>query len=436
MGPGGTPTHRDPEAGLTLIELLVALTIFAVLAGGIVLLIDSGLALARNNRNRTIAANLASQEMDKVRQSAFTTLPVGLVSTDVAVDGVHYTVNRDSEWVNNNSATGACDSANATPKVLRVSVDVSWPDMRGVPPARSATVLTPPVGSYDPNTGHISVKVRDRDAVLLGAVPVRVVGPGVDRIITTTDALGTSPGCAFFTFLPAGTYTVSLGLAGYVDRQGNASPSQTTGVTVGAVSSVAFDYDQAASLQLTFATPDGGTPVSGLPVTLGNTAFLPSGTKLYPGTGLARTITNLFPFGDGYEVWAGDCADADPEGKDSSANAYWPGAQRDPALATTAGGVTTGTVTLRSVGIEYQENTTPDGSDTVVAVHAADNGCPSGETLTLATFTDNTGSARVALPYGTWTLQVPGHGPSSGSWPTVSVSPTAASVPTVNVWVG
>jgi len=96
------------QAGLTLIELLVALTIFAVLSGGIALLIDSGLTLARNNRNRTIAANLASQEMDKVRQSAFTALPVGLVSTDVAVDGVHYTVNRDSEWVNNNSTTGAC----------------------------------------------------------------------------------------------------------------------------------------------------------------------------------------------------------------------------------------------------------------------------------------------------------------------------------------
>lgn len=429
-------THREPEAGLTLIELLVALTIFAILAGGIVMLIDSGLALARNNRNRTIAANLASQEMDKVRQTAFTALPVGLVATDVAVDGVHYIVNRDSEWVNNNSTTGACDSANAAPKVLRVSVDVTWPDMRGVLPARSATVLTPPVGSYDPNTGHISVKVRDRDAVLLGAVPVRVVGPGIDRIVTTTDALGTSPGCAFFTFLPAGTYTVSLGLAGYVDRQGNASPFQTAGVTVGAVSSVAFDYDQAATFQLTFATPDGGTPVSGLPLTLGNTAFLPAGTKIYTGTGLARSITNLYPASDGYAVWAGDCADADPEGKDASANAYWPGAQRDPALETTAGGVTTGTVILRSVDVEYQEISAPDGSDTVVALHAADNGCPSGETLTLATFTDNTGNARVALPYGTWTLQVPGHSPSSGSWPTVSLNPTAGSVPQVEVQIG
>ena len=217
------------ESGLSLIELLVALTVFALLSGGLVLLVESGLGLARNNRNRSIAANLASQEMDAVRQAKFTTLPLGLVTTTVPVNSVAYVVNRNSEWVNNNSAAGACDSSGTVPKVLRVSVDVSWPDMRGVPPARSSTVITPPVGSYDPNTGHIAVKVRNGDAAPLGGVPVRVVGPGVDRTVASTDALAASPGCAFFAFLPAGSYTVSLGLAGYVDRQGTATPTQTVG---------------------------------------------------------------------------------------------------------------------------------------------------------------------------------------------------------------
>ena len=234
------------ESGLSLIELLVALTVFALLAGGLVLLVESGLGLARNNRNRSIAANLASQEMDAVRQAKFTTLPIGLTTTTVPVASVPYVVNRNSEWVNNNSASGACDSSGTTPKVLRVSVDVSWPDMRGVPPARSSTVITPPVGSYDPNTGHIAVKVRNGDAAPLGGVPVRVVGPGVDKTVASTDALAASPGCAFFAFLPAGSYTVSLGLSGYVDRQGTATPAQTAGVVVGATSSVAFDYDRAA----------------------------------------------------------------------------------------------------------------------------------------------------------------------------------------------
>ena len=132
---------------------------FAILAGGIALTIDGGLNLARNNRNRSIAANLASQEMDQVRQEPFTSLPLGLVDRSESVGGVPYTVRRESEWVDNDSTTGPCDSTNGIPQVLRVTVSVFWADMRGVAPAKSSTILSPPVGSYDPNNGHIAVKV-------------------------------------------------------------------------------------------------------------------------------------------------------------------------------------------------------------------------------------------------------------------------------------
>ena len=99
---GRAGSHRvGSERGLTMIELVVAVSVFAILAGGLALTIDSGLNLARNNRNRSIAANLASQEMDKVRQETFTSLPLGLVDRTESVDGVDYTVRRESEWVDN-----------------------------------------------------------------------------------------------------------------------------------------------------------------------------------------------------------------------------------------------------------------------------------------------------------------------------------------------
>jgi type II secretory pathway pseudopilin PulG len=402
-----------------MIELVVALTVFAILAGGLALTIDSGLGLARNNRSRSVAANLASQEMDSVRRANFASLPLGLVDRNQLVDGVQYTVRRESEWVDNNSTTGPCDSNNAEPQVLRVTSTVFWSDMRGVDPVKSSTILSPPVGSYDPNNGHIAVKVMGSTAEPLAGVPVGVTRTGFTRNLTTT-----SDGCAFFTFVPPNvTYTVTLGAAGYVDRQGRANPTQVTGVTSGATSSVAFDYDQAASLTLTLTSAGGGTIPNGVSTVVGNTALVPTGTKEFTGTGSIRTLPNLFPYAEGYSAWAGSCADADPEGKDGNGLAYWNGATRDTELQTQPGGTAAGTVNLPTVEVRYGDTAVSAGTVNVVAVHDADNGCPTGLQYTVGTFSA-AGTALVALPYGVWTLTVPGHTPLSGSWPVVTLDPS------------
>lgn len=423
LGSGAGRPAAGSERGLTIIELVVAVSVFAILAGGLALTIDGGLNLARNNRNRSIAANLASQEMDKVRQESFTSLPLGQVDRTETVDSVAYTVRRESEWVDNDSTTAPCDSGSGTPQVLRVTALVYWADMRGVQPAKSSTILSPPVGSYDPNSGHIAVKVLGSTAEPLGGVPVSVTRTGFTRNLTTT-----SDGCAFFAFVPPDlTYTVALGAVGYVDRQGNANPSQLTGVTSGAVSSVAFDYDQAASLTVTLTAPGGGSFPTGLSVTAGNTAFVPTGSKEFTGTGTIRTIGNLFPYAEGYTAWAGSCADADPQGQDGNGLAFWDGATRETELQTQPGGNAIGTVNLPTVNLptvdlRYGDSSASVGSVSIVAVHDADNGCPTGLQYTLGTF-NGPGTALVALPYGVWTLTVPGQTPLSGTWPTVTLDP-------------
>jgi prepilin-type N-terminal cleavage/methylation domain-containing protein len=425
-GGAGLRASRD-ERGFSLIELVVAVSVFAVLSGGLALTIDSGLNLARNNRNRSIAANLASQEMDDVRQAAFTALPLGLVDRPESVDGVPYTVRRETEWVDNSSTTGPCDSTNATPQVLRVSVSVFWADMRGVAPAKSSTILSPPVGSFDPLNGHIAVKVLGSTAEPLVGVPVTVTGPGLNRNLTTT-----STGCAFFAFVPPNTYTVSLGSVGYVDRQGSPTASQISGVTSGATSSVAFDYDQAANLTLTMTSTGGGSFPSSLPISVGNTGLLPTGSKAFSGTGAIRSIGNLFPYEDGYATWAGDCADADPEGEDGSGVAYWEGATREAAHETSPGGTASGTITMPTIEVRYGDISAASGTHAVVAVHDADNGCPSGHSYTVATFS-GAGSTLVALPFGTWTFTVPSSSAYGGSWSTVTVDPRVTGTSVVNV---
>ncbi len=421
---------RRDEGGFGLVELIVSLSVFSILIGGLTVTIGAGLGLARSNRERTVAANLAGQEVDAIRQASFSTLTEGLTTSTATVDGVPFTVARNLEWVNNNTTTGECDSTTTAPKVMRVTVVVSWTNMRAVQPYRTSTVLSPPVGSYDPLTGHIAVRVRSSDAVPLAGIPVRVQGTGVDQTINTTDQYAASAGCAIFAFLPAATYSVTLGTSGYVDRQGVASPSQSVGVQVGQVASVAFDYDRAATLDVTLAGVNGGTPADAVPVTLGNTGYLPAGLKVFTGTGATRSLTDLYPFTDGYDAFAGDCADADPEGEDSGGTPYWPAASRATPFPVDPAAATSGTITMATVQVDFSRSSS--GTDTIQAVHAADSQCPAGSTLTIATFTTSTGSTLVALPYGTWTIQALGKTPVS-SWPVVTLDPTSSATVIANV---
>lgn len=423
------------ERGVSLLELVIALTLFAMIMLGVAATVDTGLQLTRNNRNRSVAANLASQEMDRVRSADFFALGAG--TSVESVDGVEYDVTRELTWVPQDSTTGPCDGSGGDPALLRVRVRVEWANMRGVQPVVSDTVLTPPVGAYDPDTGHISVKVLDRDAEPLVGTMVSVTGPDDRSLITNSD------GCAFFAFLDPGTYTVSLGTGGYVDRQGDTAPEQVVGVQIGAVASAQFDYDRAATLELALDATGGGTIPDGVPVTLANSQLLPNGLKSFPGTGTTRTLGELFPSAEGYQAFAGSCADADPEGIELvyddvleewvEDGPYWEGAARDPVMPTTPAGTTAGTVTLDSGTVEVLQDALPLVGAEVVATHPEDSACD-GESYTLGT-TDASGRLTAALPYGTWELSVTGSDPAGAEWPSAAFDPTVSGTPVFTVEV-
>jgi hypothetical protein len=299
--------------------------------------------------------------------------------------------------------------------------------MSGVTPVVSDTTLAPPVGAYSTNSGHIAVKVLDGTGAGEDDMSVQINGPVVESLPTNSD------GCAFFAFLTPGTYVVSLNSVGYVNRQSVQNPSQTVGVTVGNVSSVQFDYDRAATLSLTFTADAGGTIPSDLPVTLGNVQFQPNGVHTYTGSGLTRSIGNLFPANDGYTVWSGSCADADPEGQQpNSGGAYWTNGQRADPVSTPPGATTAGTIAVKTATITVTgTGGLPLAGATVVATHAADSVCASGETHVLG-ITSATGVLTTALPFGTWQITVTGKSPAT-TWPSVVLDPTLPATPTVTV---
>jgi prepilin-type N-terminal cleavage/methylation domain-containing protein len=418
--------RRDGQAGYSVIELLVAITIFALVLAAASLGLGRALSLDRSNRRRSTAAYLASQQLEEVRAKAFDQVAVGTTTCVYSAPGPDcnlpspYTVTRQVSWTAPGSTSTACNVPSGSGSGLaykRVTVTVTWTDMRGVAPVSSQTL-------------HILVRLFDRDAAPLVGHTVTLSGPA------SATQQSTDEGCAFFAYLDPGTYTVTLNTTtptpGYVDRQGNQPAVQTVAVTASQISTLQFDYDRAATLQVGLTTPASAVIPAGIAMTVAN-SNLTVGTRSFPesstGSGATRTVTPLFPYTSGYEVWAGDCADADP--------ATYPGGSRGPALASNPGGTSSGSRALDAVDVVVRRTSVTgalEANATVSGIHAAGTGCTAGETLTSATTTNASGQLRLALPSGTWRIRAT-TSTRTGTSSSFVLDPVSSTIPIVTVVV-
>ncbi len=436
----GLPTRdrrrrKSGEEGFGITEVMVAAVVLVIIVSALGMTLAGSLNLSRTNKNRTVAANLAQQDIDQIRTALQNDFDdndyIGTTVAPKTVGKATYSVSRATEWVTSNTGANLCENPPPSPSnpttglaYIKVTTRVSWPNMGGTPPVIAETLVTPPVRSFDQNSGHIPVQVTRDNGVPASGVDVRVTAPNG----TVTNQSTTPEGCAFFGFLPilpAGqTYTVSLIEPGWVDLQGNPTPTASAGVSVGATAPpVAFTYDEAGGLELTVTgvdvsgAPDPTVPVPALPVLLGNTG-LTGQFRTVPPAPAPLAVANLFPFADGYTAWAGSCLDNDPQ-------AYPVG--RDQAHIAPKGGVGIGVVrvpTLRVRVVRHNHGNNPRPGRTVRARHAPDTRCDAGANVVLGV-TDANGEVVVALPFGTYEIQVDGeswHG-AGGSWPDWTIAP-------------
>jgi prepilin-type N-terminal cleavage/methylation domain-containing protein len=424
---------RSDEAGLTLIEVVIAMVIFAVVAAATVAGLAAVMKTARLDKNRVAAANLASREAEIVRNefnaslTGPTTLaatnyvvnphplPGGTVGNPLYVDSVPYTVTRNVEWLPAGSGKSACDGGAAiTYPTLSVKVEVTWPGMGNVPPVETSTILTPKKGILSSTLAFVGVKVLDSTGQPRVGQLVQLSGPGGTSTDTTAD-----DGCAVFSVTSFGTYAASMNTAGYVDFYGTQSPSKNVVVSSGTLSQLTFNYDRASTLAVTFTTEGGYALPTTLPgITLANTGLQPTGTRLLVSSGATTTIPTLWPFPDGYSVWAGTCSQSDP------ATA---GGTRSAAVVVAPGASGTTTTRLAPVRVRVKNALGVWLSNaTVVAVPASTTGCLTTDTSLTLGVTNGSGDLLTSLPAGSWVIQVQGRSPS-GSWPTVSgLLPTAS----------
>ena len=427
--------NRSGADGFTIVELMLAIFVLAVMMSAVAAALGTAMRVSRGNTNRIVAANLASEQLDLMREDAsqdFNTVTALLGQSTVTrtVKNVPYTITRDLTWVTGSANSSPCDgSGSATNAYVRATIEVTWSNLSGVKPVLSQTVIAPPVGVYDPNSGNAGVKVLSAAGLPQENIRVDLTGPGGAEPTQYT----TTAGCAFFAFLAPGTYTATVSAPGYADLQGAVTPSKALGVNIAVTTNFGFTYDLLGGLNATFrpllnktGPVYGGTVPNNTPLTLFNSGFQPTGIKVFPGTGPTRSIPSLFPFTGGYIAWGGSCLDADPE------QFAPPSGLRPPALPVPPGVTATGDVALPAKPLHVRAGGLLDLPGAHLTLyHIADSGCPAatgpGQTMTYdaTVVTDSTGRVTLAAPYGTWTVQVDGRSPLS-AWPTITLSPLDA----------
>ncbi len=408
-----TSSSRPADAGFTVVEVLVALTILIIALVGSALLFENGIIVSGNTRARVVAAQLATQQLEELRGTAadptkWPTIPQGQTLFNQNVNGSQYVVTQDVQFVSQRSAQSSCDSpGSGSGDIMQVTETVTWIGMAGTKPVQQTTTLAPPVGAYSAASGSIAVKVFNASGQTSQNINVQVTGS------TTQTQQTTAEGCAFFYALTPGTYTVTIIEGTGVGDQEVVAPAQSTSVSVGQTASLQFNYDSAATINVTGYTNSTATAASGLTYSVADTGLQPYGQFSFPAN--STSLTPLFPYAAGYTVFAGSCTDSNPIGKDGRGNLFYPTLNPTPLDVPPAASATT-TVPLYTLQllVKNSSGTLQNGATSTmtattgyakpyVSVCTSGTANATGPTLGLVN-TNAAGTSTTAVPLGHWTI--------------------------------
>ncbi len=381
------------DHGFTLIEVLVSALMIALLAGAAATALISSAQTSTDQRIRSQADQLATQDQERLRGLSDAQLTGLAQSRPVNVNGSAFTVSSVSTS-EDTTGTSSCAST-AAAAYYRIVSTVSWTENNATQNVVEDSLLSRPV------TGDLRVQVTDPAGAQVPGLTVSAAGPSTQT--SPTD----SSGCVLFAGLVPGGYTVTMTDPGYITPAGAPTPLTatatvtTTGVAVptgspfqlGLPGSIAGTFATSAATGSATAEADGMSYVGtdGVNTMSGVAPTSAAGTVRSAST---PSTKSLFPFYNAttgytgnYAVWGGRCA------------------QQKPPTATTTG-VTPGLAAAATV-VEplLNLNVTYNGTAITtkpsrVALSFAGGGCTDSWTPTIASSaTPNGWLANPGQPY-------------------------------------
>lgn len=406
---------RSEQYGLTLIEVLISVVIFAIISTGVAYTVIAVLNVTQQSSAREEATNLAAQDIDLDRSIAnvFNLLADTYTKT---VNGITYTVTRQVEWVTDNSVTAKCGTGGGNLEYKRVNVSVDWPGEKASSEVHQDTLINPATRINDGSHGTILVSVINAAGsgtagVTVSATPDAV--PNGATTLTSTPSATDAEGCTYILSVVPGTYDVKITRSGYLDVNQNSSPVSVVSVSAASAASVSYQYDQAGTMTVSYPA------ATSIPTNLDTSYISTYGTFT---TSTPVSSQALYPFPSGYQTIAGNyddpalpgggCASPDPaawlagtalNGKTVSAGLR-PQSQGPLAGQTAATTVPMGQFTISGI--------TSGSGLYVTAVQVSGNaatGDPGCASSNLSTYKFAKANAlpsltSFALPWGTWKI--------------------------------
>ncbi|MGA2211011.1 MAG: hypothetical protein ABSH30_15400 [Acidimicrobiales bacterium] len=441
------------EAGISMIELIVAVVIITIVLLSGTTAIDFSLTASNMQRLKVEASDLALSSIEQDEQLA-SSLAIGQSATTTTINTTTFTITTTVTDLDQNGSqlTTVCTSSSPSvaQQIWQIAVAVTWAHMNGAPAVTQTTEVAPgQVDAVDLAYGEIAVPVTGANGLPI-ATPVNFTVtpnyiPGGAAAYPTpsgqTDPAGITfntgaNGCGVVTGLspsPQWNYIVTLsGNPGLVsstelsDVNPAGDPTQTLSAPAGQVTRVSPAFQLATGITTTITLQPvnfacaGGSPVPAcyvaagkanyavplatLPVTFGNSS-LPASQYTF-GSGTTTISSELvYPYSS-YDVWSGDMAQSSPGATVTGLGTFLyagPGTTDDtpaPIVLSFTGSGTTASVTVPTYDLSIQVASSCAG-DNLLATEESGGGYAYG--LNAATGSGNPVSA-TGMPLGQYLL--------------------------------
>ena len=299
---------------------MLAIVAVAVLAG-----IDGAQSSTGREKSRSVAANLAEQDQERMRSMQVDTLADYTETRTVNVDGNNFTVVSTGKWIRDDTGgTASCQNNSKQADYLQISSTVTNATVGKQHQAgASSRASSRPSVAYSSTRGSLAVQVNNRDGVGVAGLAVSIAGP-----VGRQPAPPTTTGCAIFQYIAGRQlqhHAQPPGLGRPLRQHACRSATRTS--RPARSTCARWTTTRPPRAVATIGTYKPGSTTTAAANLLastrvprlghqrrraGHAARLPAPTPGHAGRRHAHASTNLFPFEDEYGVFTGGCAEANP----------------------------------------------------------------------------------------------------------------------------
>ncbi len=419
------------QRGSMLVEVLVGSVLLVSASAAMLEGLHGAQDTGQRNKSRSVSSSLSQQDQERMRAMPIEDLSNYRETRNITVAGAPYQVESQAEWVRDSSGVVSCTNDTSQAQYLKITSSTTSNVQET--PIVETSIVAPARGTFSATDGTAAVQVVDRDQNPIPGVRVDLDGP--QSLSDTTN----DEGCVVFGFVPQGPWQISVASLGLIGTDGTQPFNTGIGVVGGTTALKQIQLDEPSSIKAIIAT-NVGSPLTtpGVKSISVNNAQLPS-----PGwkTASAATpqasfnVNSLFPFKDGYGVYAGTCADNNPTKWDSD---YFTTLGTAAFVVPTPGASSTVTVVAPTI-TAYVKNL-PSGKKASVFYQSADSTCtesyPVATTPTSAS-SSTTYNASTVMPWGRFKVCIDDSGANNTSSHTyLNATPYAQNTSTTGVSVG